>query len=217
MDFGTIILTLPALVFSVVFHEVSHGWVAEKNGDPTARLAGRITLNPIPHIDPWGSLLLPGILMALNTGFLFGYAKPVPVELRNLRNPRIDGIKVAVVGPLSNLFLALVCSVLLGVSAWGVGQDHALTHFLAIALSLNVALAIFNLLPVPPLDGSWVLEHSLRGQAYETYRAIRPYGMFLLLGILIFPPLSRLLIHTPIMAVLGLFYQLSNSVLRMLP
>jgi Zn-dependent protease len=215
MDFGTIILTLPALIFSVVFHEVSHGWVAEKNGDPTARMMGRITLNPIPHVDPWGSLLLPGILMALNTGFLFGYAKPVPVELRNLRNPRIDGIKVAIVGPFSNLLLALVSSVLLGLSAAWLGQGHALTHFFVVALGLNVTLALFNLLPIPPLDGSWVLEHSLRGEAYETYRAIRPYGMFLLIGVLIFPPLTNLLLRAPQLAVLGWFYEVANSVLRM--
>ncbi len=216
MDFGQTLLYLPALVFSVVFHEVSHGWMAEKNGDSTARMMGRLTLNPVPHIDLWGSILLPGMLLLMNSPFLFGYAKPVPVNLNNLRNPRIDGIKVAVVGPFSNLFLALVCAVVLGISARFFGQNHALSQLFAIGVTVNCVLAIFNLLPVPPLDGSWVLEHSLRGQAYETYRSIRPFGMFLLIGILLFPPLSRMLIHAPVMFVMGLFYQVSNAVLRML-
>jgi Zn-dependent protease len=216
MDFGSTLLYLVALVFSVVFHEVSHGWMAERHGDPTARMAGRLTLNPVPHIDLWGSILLPGILIMLNSPFLFGYAKPVPVNVQNLRNPRIDGIKVALVGPFSNLFLALVCAVLLGLSARWVGMDHALTQLLGIGLTVNCVLAIFNLIPIPPLDGSWVLEHTLRGDAYNTYQQIRPYGMLLLIGILMFPPISSVLIRAPVTFVRDLFLNVSDSVFRMI-
>jgi Zn-dependent protease len=215
MDFGQTILYLPALVFSIVFHEVSHGWVAEKNGDPTARMMGRITLNPIPHIDPWGSILLPGILALMNTGFMFGYAKPVPVNVNNLHHPRTDGIKVAVAGPLSNLFLALVSSVLLALSVRWSGMESAPSQFFVIALTLNCVLAVFNLLPIPPLDGSWVLEHTLRGSAYETYRSIRPYGMLLLIGVIMIPPLSAVLIRAPVFFVRDQFLQVSELVLRM--
>ena len=215
MDFGQTILYLPALVFSIVFHEVSHGWVAEKNGDPTARMMGRLTLNPIPHIDPWGSILLPGILALIGSPFLFGYAKPVPVNVNNLHNPRLDGIKVAIAGPFSNLFLALVSSVLLALSVRWMGMESAPSQFFALALTVNCVLAVFNLIPIPPLDGSWVLEHTLRGAAYETYRSIRPYGMLLLIGVLMFPPLSAILIRAPVSFVRDQFLQVSELVLRM--
>ena len=215
MDFGQTILYLPALVFSIVFHEVSHGWVAEKNGDPTARMMGRITLNPVPHIDPWGSILLPGILLLLQSPFLFGYAKPVPVNVNNLNHPRTDGIKVAVAGPLSNLLLALISSILLALSVRWSGMESAPSQFFALALTVNCVLAVFNLIPIPPLDGSWVLEHTLRGRAYEAYRSIRPYGMLLLIGVLMLPPLSAILIRAPVSFVRDQFLQVSELVLRM--
>lgn len=211
-DFGDTLLYLVALVFSVVFHEVSHGWVADKHGDPTARMMGRLTLNPVPHLDLWGSILLPGILILMRAPFLFGYAKPVPVDVRNLRNPRIDGIKVALAGPFSNLFLALICAVLFGLSIAYLGEGSAVSRLLRYGLLVNCMLAIFNLLPVPPLDGSWLLDHTLRGQAYETYRAIKPYGMFFLIGILLFPPLSNVLIRMPVLFVLSGFLSVSEAV-----
>src|SRR5229473_3086972 len=175
-DIGNIVLQIVALLFSVVFHEVSHGWVADKHGDPTARYMGRLTLNPVPHLDLWGSILLPGILAMTHAPVMFGYAKPVPVDVRNLRNPRIDGLKVALAGPASNLLLGTVCAALFGVSVAYLGAGHALSRLLYAGLSINAVLAMFNLLPIPPLDGSWVLEHTLRGNAYNVYRAVRPYG-----------------------------------------
>ena len=180
-NFGDAILQIVALVFSVVFHEVSHGWVADRNGDPTARMMGRLTLNPIPHLDLFGSIILPGLLFLGHSPFMFGYAKPVPVDARNLRHPRIDGIKVAIVGPLS-IFL---------------GEGHALTRLLVYGIGINAILAVFNLIPVPPLDGSWILENTLRGSAYNAYRAVRPYGMFLILAIIFLPPVSAVLIGIP--------------------
>jgi Zn-dependent protease len=211
-DFGNVLLQIVALLFSVVFHEVSHGWVAEKYGDPTARYMGRITLNPVPHLDLWGSILMPAILAFTHSPILFGYAKPVPVDVRNLRNPRLDGLKVALAGPLSNLLLGTACAILFGVSAAYLGVEHALSRLLASGIVINSVLAVFNLLPIPPLDGSWVLEHTLRGQAYNVFRAIRPYGMLLLLAILFLPFLSDVLIGIPVSYVRGLFLDLSQLI-----
>ncbi len=211
-DFGNVLLQIVALLFSVVFHEVSHGWVAEKNGDPTARYMGRLTLNPIPHLDLWGSILMPAILALTHSPVLFGYAKPVPVDVRNLNNPRIDGLKVALAGPASNLLLGTACAALFGVSAAYLGIEHALSRLLAAGIVVNSVLAVFNLLPIPPLDGSWVLEHTLRGGAYNAYRAVRPYGMIILLAILFLPILSDVLIGIPVGFVRGLFLDLSQLV-----
>lgn len=209
-NFGDTLLYLVALVFSVVFHEVSHGFVADRHGDPTARMMGRLTLNPVPHIDPWGSIILPGILLLGHSPFLFGYAKPVPVDVGNLRNPRIDGIKVALAGPFSNIFLGILCAIVFGVAWMFLGHEHALARLFLYGMKVNCVLAVFNLIPVPPLDGSWLLEHTLRGSAYNAYRAVRPYGMFLLIGILIFPPISNFLIGRPVNFVLGLMVMLSQ-------
>ncbi len=196
-NFGDAILQIVALVFSVVFHEVSHGWVADRNGDPTARMMGRLTLNPIPHLDLFGSILLPGLLFLGHSPFMFGYAKPVPVDPRNLRHPRIDGIKVAIVGPLSNILLGLVLTILYAPVSIFLGEGHALTRLLVYGIGINAILAVFNLIPVPPLDGSWILENTLRGSAYNAYRAVRPYGMFLILAIIFLPPVSAVLIGLP--------------------
>jgi Zn-dependent protease len=213
-SFGDILLKIVVLVFSVVFHEVSHGWVAERCGDPTARFMGRLTLNPVPHLDLWGSILLPGMLALLHSPFLFGYAKPVPVDPRNFRNPRIDGIKVALVGPTSNLFLALVSAIVLGFVARFVGVDNALVTMLKYFVVINCLLAVFNLIPVPPLDGSWLLDHTLRGAAYNAYRAFKPYGMLVLIGILLFPPISMLLIQTPVYYLSNTLFSLSDLIVR---
>ena len=209
-NFGDTLLYLVALVFSVVFHEVSHGFVADKHGDPTARMMGRLTLNPVPHVDPWGSILLPGILILVQSPFLFGYAKPVPVDVQNLRNPRIDGIKVALAGPFSNILLGLMCAVVFGVVRHFLGDEHAFVRLFLYGMLVNCVLAVFNLIPVPPLDGSWLLDHTLRGSAYNAYMSVRPYGMLLLLAIMMFPPISNLLIRTPVNFVLGLLLLFSQ-------
>jgi Zn-dependent protease len=143
------------LLFSVIFHEVAHGLAAERLGDPTARFAGRLTLNPIPHIDPFGSILLPLVMYLATAGqFVFGMAKPVPVDYRNLRNFKRDMILVALAGPITNFLLAtaagLVYRFFPGISS--VGQDLLLN-----VVILNLVLGIFNLIPIPPLDGSKVL------------------------------------------------------------
>ena len=203
-DFGSTLLFFVALVFSVVFHEVSHGWVADKHGDPTARMMGRLTLNPIPHIDPFGSIILPLILAFTPGNLMFGWAKPVPVDVRNLRNPRLDGIKVALAGPGSNLLLGTLAAIAYYVSATFLGGEHALSRLFQAGVFVNAGLAVFNLLPVPPLDGSWLLDHTLKGEAYNAYRAFKPYGMLLIIGLLLFRPLSAIVIGIPFSFVVGI-------------
>jgi len=154
MDPISIVIYIVILLFSVIFHEVAHGLAAEKLGDPTARYAGRLTLNPIPHIDLFGSILLPAFLLLVNSPILFGAAKPVPVDYRNLRNMRWGIIAVSLAGPATNFLLALLAAAAyrLSPNLSTMGQD-----LLFQTISLNLVLCLFNLIPIPPLDGSKVL------------------------------------------------------------
>jgi Zn-dependent protease len=210
-DFGSLLLFIVALAFSVSFHEFSHGWVADKLGDPTARIAGRLTMNPFAHVDPVGTLLLPG-LMYLLAGILFGYAKPVPVDPRNLRDPRWDNLKVSLVGPFSNLLLALISAVLLGLFAAYFDTGNAVGQLLIMMVGLNCSLFIFNLLPIPPLDGSWILDSALPRGAYNAYQQIKPWGFFILIIIMLVPPLNAVLIGIPRRALYSVFTQVAQSV-----
>jgi Zn-dependent protease len=191
---GDVLIRILVLVFSVVFHEVAHGWAALKLGDPTARDQGRLTLNPLPHIDPVGSIIVPALL-ALTSSFMMGWAKPVPVHPGRLRQPWNDYPKVAAAGPLSNLLLALIAAVLLGVTA-AIGDRLPDGHFALapvaflvrvwlIGIYVNVALAAFNLIPLPPLDGSWILSRLLPGSLRASYENLRRYGMALIVGFLL--------------------------------
>jgi len=193
-----LILFLIILIFSVVIHEVSHGVVAEKFGDPTARLAGRLTLNPIPHIDLFGSVLLP-VIMYLSFGFVFGAAKPVPVNYLNLRNPKRDMALVALAGPISNFILGLGCAVPLKFNLISLQSPGG--EFLLQVVLLNFILAIFNIIPIPPLDGSKILASLLSDRLLPGFLAVERYGfllilLFLFLGlfeIILFPILNALL------------------------
>ena len=210
-DFGNLLLFIVALAFSVSFHEYSHGWMADKLGDPTARLAGRLTMNPIAHVDLVGTLLLPGVMYLL-AGVLFGYAKPVPVDPRNLRDPRWDNLKVSLVGPFSNLLLALICAVLWGLLAAFVGDSNAVGQLLVMMVGLNCSLFVFNLLPIPPLDGSWILDSALPREAYDAYQKIKPWGFFILVIIMLLPPLNAILIGLPRRALYSVFTQVAQTV-----
>jgi Zn-dependent protease len=210
-DFANLLIFLVALAFSVSFHEFCHGWVANQLGDPTARFAGRLTMNPIAHIDPVGTLLLPGI-MFLISGSVFGWAKPVPVNSSNLKDPRWDGLKVALIGPFSNVFLALVCSVVLGLLAGVRLNGNAVGILLQAMIAVNCLLAVFNLLPIPPLDGSWILDCVLPREAYNAYQRVKPFGMLILLGIILIPPVAHLLIRIPMGALTGVMYVVANAV-----
>jgi len=220
-------ITLLVLLFSVVLHECAHGWVAERCGDGTAREEGRLTLNPLPHIDPVGTILVPLVLALLPGGLVFGWAKPVPINPWRLRNLRRDQALVAAAGPASNLLLAGVFALLQGVLVGlvglpsghlggGMGADLRLFLFqmFASGIYLNVLLALFNLIPLPPLDGSWIVLRWLRGEAALAYDRIRPFGFFIVL-ILMNVGLGGAL-NRAVMAVAGRYIDLANFVLRLI-
>jgi Zn-dependent protease len=193
---GISIWAIP-VVFAVVLHEVSHGWVASKLGDDTARWLGRLTLNPIKHIDPLGTVLIPLLLLVMGSPFLFGYAKPVPIDYRKLRNPKRDMVWVAAAGPVTNLLLALISAALLFVAARLPAAIGWVAHPMALmcqaSILINMVLCIFNLLPLPPLDGGRVAVGLLPGRAAYQLSRIEPYG-FLIIVVLLMTGLLQHLI-----------------------
>ena len=178
---------LPVL-FAITVHEVAHGWVARHLGDPTAMMLGRLTLNPIKHIDPIGTVLVP-ILLILLGGVIFGWAKPVPITVENLRQPKRDMALVAVAGPASNLvmalFWALVMKIALLVSSVSPDLAMPLTYMGAAGITINTILLVLNLLPVPPLDGSRVVSSLLPDSMAWKFNRLEPYGLIILLGLMI--------------------------------
>jgi len=196
-----LVLMIPAILFAVTFHEVAHGWVAEKFGDPTARLAGRLTLNPLPHIDPIGALMF---IVAK-----FGWAKPVPVNPYNLRHPVRDMMWIAAAGPAANLMLAslsLLAVQLLSPVLRSLGTQFFSQPVLGILLwtyLLNLHLAAFNLIPIPPLDGSQILKGFLPRGALSQYERLEPYG-FILLILFLISGAAPIVLH-PIVSILRFF------------
>lgn len=179
---------LVILFFSIIFHEYAHGYVAMRCGDNTAKYAGRLTFNPIPHVDLFGTIILPLLLYFTQSSFLFGWAKPVPVNPYNFRNPEIDNLKVSLAGPVSNLLLAVgftILSILLGM--FFKEYFYILIPYLKYGLKMNVLLAIFNLIPIPPLDGSHVLSYFLPPDLALKYQQIQQYGMMLLVIFIMTP------------------------------
>ena len=189
------ILQLPVLFFSIIFHEFAHGFIAYRRGDDTAYLSGRLSFNPLPHIDPVGTVALPAL--CLMAGFpALGWAKPVPVNPYRLHNPRGDMALVALGGPLSNLALVLVSVLMLKVVSFGF-LGSALTESMAIifgfAIQINLLLAVFNLFPVYPLDGSQVALGLLKGRALELYERHLPYGFYIIIGLVATGLLQKIL------------------------
>ena len=237
----TALALIPALIIAIVFHEVAHGWTALMLGDPTAKERRRLSLNPIRHVDPFGTLILPGLL-ALTGAPVFGWAKPVPVNKWRLDNPRFGMMAVAAAGPGTNLVLAAIGAVLLGiflrtivpastdpaeitnllmqvVASAPIGGTGFVLFALSYFILVNLFLALFNLLPLPPFDGSHIVEGLLPPRAAEVYEKLRPFGfplLFLLLLVIpyFFPGLGIVerFVLPPVLWALGQYLQLASLV-----
>jgi Zn-dependent protease len=188
--YGASVWVLP-LLFAITFHEAAHGFAAHRLGDDTAYQLGRVSFNPLRHIDPFGTILLPAMLLLSHSPFLFGYAKPVPVKFQNLRNPRLDMVWVALAGPVTNIILALAAALAFhGLPLAPADSAQWIADNLKNALVINVVLAVFNMMPIPPLDGGRVAVGLLpRFLAYPLSR-LEPFGMLILIGFLILLPLA---------------------------
>lgn len=184
------------LIFAITLHEVAHGWVARLRGDRTAEMLGRLSLNPVRHIDPVGTLLVPGVML-LMTGFIFGWAKPVPVTVENLKGRRRDMALVGVAGPAANLVMATLWALVMLVAQWVYGTAPGAAQFLffmgVAGVLLNTILAVLNLLPIPPLDGGRVVSALLPGPLSWKYDRIEPFGVWIVLGLLLLGLLGRIL------------------------
>ncbi|MCU1376361.1 MAG: Zn-dependent protease [Actinomycetia bacterium] len=190
VDWERVAILLSVIVPSVILHEVSHGFVANLLGDDTAKRAGRLTLNPLAHVDPFGTIILPAILALSGVG-AFGYAKPVPVDVRRLRNPRQHSLYVSLAGPATNIALAVIAGLLLRTafrddlppvfSDFFIGRMPLVPQLLFWLGFMNVILAVFNLLPIPPLDGSAFVERVLPNRWWPTWLKFRQYGFGILL------------------------------------
>lgn len=178
------ILKVLAFVPAIVIHECAHGFAAYKLGDPTAKNGGRLTLNPIKHVDPFGTVIIPGLLILSGAGFVFGYAKPVPYNPRYFKDIRKGEVIVGLAGPASNIVMSAVgAAIAWGAVMWGGSSMAALYlwYFGSYFCSVNLCLAFFNLLPIPPLDGSSIIAPLLSDRALATYYKVQQYGMFILL------------------------------------
>lgn len=184
------------VIFAITLHEAAHGWAAEKLGDKTARMLGRVTLNPIKHIDPIGTLLVPAALLFLG-GFIFGWAKAVPVSTRNFKRPERDMAVVAIAGPAANLLMAVLWALVLKLGFILVGNQPEVGQFLIYSgiagLSINIILMLLNLLPIPPLDGSRLVSAVLPKPLAWQYNRLEPFGLFILLGLVVLGVVSWLL------------------------
>ena len=227
MQFDAILYTastwvLPVLL-AITLHEAAHGFVAHRLGDDTAYRLGRVSLNPLKHIDPFGTILLPAVLLLLRSPFLFGYAKPVPVNFHALKHPRRDMALVAAAGPATNLLLATAAALLFHlVSYVPAGAALWVAQNLKNALVINVVLAVFNMLPLPPLDGGRIVAALLPNFLAEPFARLEPYGLLILVALLFFLPMLGAqmgvdlnvishLINTPIDALLRFIMWLTGN------
>jgi Zn-dependent protease len=208
-----IIVWILPVVFAITVHEVAHGWIAKKYGDNTADSQGRLTLNPIKHIDLLGTIIIPGLLLITGTGFIFGWAKPVPVDPRNFKNPRADMAIVALAGPVSNILMAIFWALIARVGMT-IGSDAAMVAepliYTGIAgISINLVLALVNLLPIPPLDGSRILSGLLPNYWAWQYNKLERFGFIILLILLSTNILGTILAY-PLFIAQQLFFSIAG-------
>jgi Zn-dependent protease len=213
----TISVWILPLVIAITFHEAAHGFVAHHFGDNTAWERGRVSFNPLKHIDPFGTLILPAVLLFSHSPFLFGYAKPVPVNFRALRNPRIDMVWVALAGPVTNIALALIAAVAFHLLPF-VSDSSAqwIADNLKNALVINVVLAIFNMLPIPPLDGGRVAVGLLPNVLAVPLSRLEPFGMLILIGLLILLPVAGQQLGLNLDVISAILRTVTGTVIRFL-
>lgn len=208
-----ILVWILPVVFAITVHEVAHGWVAKKYGDNTADMQGRLTLNPIKHIDLIGTIIIPGLLLITGTGFIFGWAKPVPVDARNFKNPRSDMAIVALAGPVSNVLMAIFWALIARVGVTiGAGTESIslpLIYTGVAGISINLVLALINLLPIPPLDGSRILTGLLPSYWAWQYNKLERFGFIILLILLSTNVLGMILAY-PMFIAQQLFFSIAG-------
>jgi Zn-dependent protease len=207
MNIALIATQLIVILFAITIHEAAHGWAANKLGDPTAMILGRVTLNPVAHIDPIGTVLLP-LLLVIMRAPPFGWAKPVPVNPMNLKDPKKDNLLISAAGPVSNFCVAIVAGITLKIvlsitgntAPPGFNITQALVTLLYYSVLLNVFLAVFNLIPIPPLDGSGILLGLVSEEAAQKVEQLRPFGFIIVIGMMwlgvltfIFSPIQRII------------------------
>lgn len=204
------------ILFAITIHEVAHGWVALKLGDPTAKFLGRLSLNPFKHMDPMGTVILPLILLSLG-GIIFGWAKPIPINQQNLRNPKRDMAFVALAGPLSNLLMAIIWLFIakLGIliAPWTKDASSLFILMGQAGIVINIVLLVLNLIPIPPLDGSRVISSILPSKAASAYNRLEAYGFFILLALILLPLHGPSFLSSILSPLVGFFLKLFSNLL----